>query len=138
MAHERIVLLADGDRELTADLAFRLTEAGYAVMITRTGGEALRLLQSTPVDVIVAAADLPGLTGLQLLETAQRAGLEQPFIVLAGGAQHAARLGALQLGCYDVLDKPLDATAFMRAVGAAMDLSVTQQAMRHHVAPTAA
>jgi len=79
------VLLVDGVMTLREQEREVLERAGYAVRTAGDGPGALDTLRCSPVDVVVADAEMPGMSGIELTRAIRRApGLEHvPVIVIA-------------------------------------------------------
>jgi len=60
--------------------------ASYTVHCATSGSEALNTLVDTPIDVIVSAQDLPGMSGLEALREAKKRSPDTIGILLAGDA----------------------------------------------------
>ena len=59
------ILIVDDDREIAEAIAFYLRNEGYEPMIAPDGIEALNLIRSTPVSLIIMDVMMPGLDGIQ-------------------------------------------------------------------------
>ena len=59
------VLLAEDDRALRRFLEVVLGRAGYRVISASNGLEAMKLVMSTPIDVVVTDAMMPNLSGYE-------------------------------------------------------------------------
>jgi two-component system cell cycle response regulator len=59
------VLLAEDDRALRRFLEVVLGRAGYKVISASNGLEAMKLVMSTPIDVVVTDAMMPNLSGYE-------------------------------------------------------------------------
>jgi len=57
------VLLAEDDRALRRFLEVTLARAGYKVILASDGLEAMKLVLSTPIDVVITDAIMPNLSG---------------------------------------------------------------------------
>jgi len=62
------ILIVDDEPELRENIALARTTAGYQVLTTGDGAEALNLLQVQPVELILADAAMPNVNGYQLYE----------------------------------------------------------------------
>jgi two-component system, OmpR family, response regulator len=75
------VLVVDDDRALRHALASLLGGAGYAVTQAADGHEALASLRREPCDVMLLDINLPGMSGLEVLERA-REFESPPFVIM--------------------------------------------------------
>jgi two-component system response regulator BaeR len=95
-----------------------LAKAGCDPRPVADGREALRRLLAEPPALAVLAADLPGLSGLQVLEELRRHS-ELPVIVVGPDCPESKRQ-AVWLGADRYLVRPLDGAQLLRAVGSVM------------------
>lgn len=73
------------------------------------GEEALRLIRSGVVDLLLLDLNMPGLTGYDVLALIQQQDLPVFTIVISGDVQPEARLRVMQSGALDFIRKPVDA-----------------------------
>nr|WP_294547508.1 PAS-domain containing protein [uncultured Rhodopila sp.] len=89
----RRVVLVDDEAMVRDTLAAGLEDAGYAVIVRKSGSEALALLRSAEaVDVLVSDLSMPGMDGLTVIKEAQRIRPGLPAVLLTGYAGHGAQL----------------------------------------------
>ena len=62
------ILLADPERASLQHLAGLLQEGGAEPVLASSGAEALAILGTRPIDVVVSELSLPDMTGLELVE----------------------------------------------------------------------
>lgn len=101
------VLIADPDLALRSAAQRALTQQGYFVVPASDGSEALNCLHNTPLDVIVAAIDLPQHDGLDILRAARDQATPLPVILLADSAKIAPAANGVRKGAFDYLVKPI-------------------------------
>ena len=107
------VLLVDDEVEFRELLAKRLAKRKLRVLTAGEAGEALRLLEANPVDVVVLDVRMPGMSGTDALrEIKQRWPLVE-VVMLTGHAQVDVALQGMQLGAFDYLLKPVDLDALL-------------------------
>jgi CheY-like chemotaxis protein/anti-sigma regulatory factor (Ser/Thr protein kinase) len=118
-AHKR-VLIVDDDRALRHALATLLQGAGYAVEQAGDGGEALTHLRRDGTDVMLLDINLPGMSGLEVLEQA-RALAAPPFVVMmtADGTPETV-VRSVRGQAFRYVRKPFAPKAIIEIVGDAM------------------
>ena len=62
------ILVVDDEPELRHSVQIALTEAGYEAVTAKNGLEALKILQTRPIDLILTDVAMPDMNGYQLLE----------------------------------------------------------------------
>ncbi|MBI3014281.1 MAG: diguanylate cyclase [Candidatus Tectomicrobia bacterium] len=107
MAGER-VLVVDPDPGQLAQIESHLQAKGYHVTLERNGTRALHLLREHTFDLLLSELDLPGASGLQLLEEAQSLGTHSCVILMAKTPPVEVVIATLQKGAYSLLRKPLN------------------------------
>jgi CheY-like chemotaxis protein len=112
-ARELEVLVVEREALVAAAVAAKLRRRGHVVTTVATAEAALR---SSPPDVIVAAVELDGMDGLQLLETLRLAGEDVRVVLMASLPELDDCRQALRLGAAEFLIKPLDVGELVSAV----------------------
>lgn len=112
------ILIVEDDpriREIEADY---LRGAGYGVLTTSTGEEALAIARATPPSLIVLDLRLPGISGVDVARTIRRES-SVPIIMVTARVEEDDRLSGLEAGADDYLTKPFsprELVARVRAV----------------------
>ena len=104
------VLVVDDELLLRWSITETLTEHGHTVLEAESGAAALRELQSSspPVDAVVLDYHLPDTHNLSLLAQIRRIAPGTPVILMTAFGSPELVAGGLELGAYDVMDKPFD------------------------------
>ena len=110
------VLLVDDDRSMGELLQLRLGGRGIQVDWLMTGDEALALLASEAFDVVVTDLNMSGMNGLELCERIVSGFPGLPVIVITAHTSLANAVGALRVGAYDFITKPIDLDALVFAL----------------------
>ena len=100
------VLVVDDSERVRKFLASGLHAQGLAAETASDGAEALRVIDSQPIDVVVLDLMMPGMDGIQLLKVLQGRSEKPRILVLSARDQVADRVEALNLGADDYLVKP--------------------------------
>lgn len=83
-----------------------LSLAGYKTLFATDGLEALNLLRTNPVDLIVSDINMPKLDGFQLLEALRHKGDSTPFVLLTASKERPHLSTGFRLGADDFIAKP--------------------------------
>jgi CheY-like chemotaxis protein len=92
-SNKRVILCLDDD---VAGLAARkavLSYAGFDVLAASEPAEALELLKSRQVDLIISDHFLQGTTGTELAETFKKLQPTTPILILSGSIRRSDELG---------------------------------------------
>lgn len=110
---EFAVLLVDDEVDFRDLLAKRLAKRKLRVVTAGDGAEALRLLATTPVDVVVLDVRMPGMSGTDVLREIKAKWPTVEVVMLTGHAQLDVALAGMELGAFDYLLKPVDLDALL-------------------------
>jgi DNA-binding NtrC family response regulator len=103
------VLVVDDELLIRWAVAETLTQAGHTVAEAENAKETLQQLKSGPSpDVILLDFRLPDSDDLKLLETIRRLVPRTPVIMMTAFGTAAVHDGALELGAYRVVSKPIE------------------------------
>jgi signal transduction histidine kinase len=111
------VLVVDDDPLIVALLTGLLTSKNYSVIKCYSGHEALKIVQSQHVDLIICDVVMPTMSGYELLTLVRREqhGAEIPVVFMTSGALDE-RKAKYEHGVANCVPKPLDAQALLAAV----------------------
>ncbi len=102
------VLLVDDEKDFLEVLTKRLRKRKLRPVAAGSGEEAIRALQSTPIDVVVLDMRMPQMDGLQTLREIKKLNPAVEVIMLTGHASVDAAVEGIELGAFDYLIKPVD------------------------------
>lgn len=119
-ARRRRLLVVDDEPGLVAVLCETLAGLGHEVRAAADGAEALRVLGSEPVDLVISDLRMPRMDGMELLESAAGRGLDANFIFLTGYGTVENAVECMRLGAADYLLKPFRLEVLAAAVGKAL------------------
>jgi DNA-binding response OmpR family regulator len=116
-SHAPTVVIVEDDVALLQALRFMLISEGFETEACETA-EALLDLALPAVDVcLVIDERLPGLQGLEALETLRARGVDAPAIVITTNPEDALREAAVRCGA-EVVEKPLVGDALLARIRA--------------------
>jgi two-component system phosphate regulon sensor histidine kinase PhoR len=102
------ILVIDDDPEVTSALREFLEREGYAVHVAHTGAEGLRLVERTPVFLVLLDLQLPDMGGIELLRAAMRLETAPDVVVVTGQATLDSAIAAVESGAAGYIQKPCD------------------------------
>ena len=112
------LLLVDDDANVLSVLAGELTRAGYRVETAQSGSEALQKVGVAPPDLVMTAAQMATMSGLELhSRLRETASAEIPVVFLSGPAAVDERRHLAELGVAGCLSEPV----YIRDVLALLD-----------------
>lgn len=118
----RVVIVDDEAMVITSIRAFLQMETDYVVNGFTHPDEAVKHLETTPVDVIVSDYLMPKMNGIQLLAKAKQFQPEAARVLLTGHAdKQSAILAINDVGLYQYLEKPWDNAQLLLVIQSAIE-----------------
>lgn len=102
------ILLVEDDPGLADSLSEGLRQMGFAVDLSRDGGEADAILSVRKFDAVVLDLGLPGLSGMEVLKRLRKRGSTLPVLILTARDAMSDKVAGLNAGADDYLLKPFD------------------------------
>ncbi|QFT74075.1 response regulator transcription factor [Ruegeria sp. THAF33] len=103
----RIVIVEDNETLANA-IAYRLRDRGHAADVLTDGDAADLYLEQEGADLIVLDINLPGRSGLEILQSLRQRGDSAPVILLTARTETSDRVSGLDMGADDYLVKPFE------------------------------
>lgn len=120
----RVLVVVDDEEVVRRMVAEVLALRGDDCLLATDGFEALRLLETHPVDVLVSDLSMPGMHGLELVRRVTALYPYTVSIVLTGSGTRADIITAIKESVSDFVEKPLsDPTVLSMAVARAGERS---------------
>ena len=105
----RIHVLVVDDEELYRRALERiLSRVGYSVITARDASEAMRVVSSQPIDLVLTDVKMPGVNGLELVRQVHEFDPDLPCIVITGYGSAESSVDALRAGAFWYLEKPFE------------------------------
>ncbi|HEY4057949.1 MAG TPA: adenylate/guanylate cyclase domain-containing protein [Kofleriaceae bacterium] len=125
---ERVILAVDDDVLIRRLLKRWLLARGYSVHIAENGDEALRILEQHPeIQLVISDNDMPGMTGLELLEEIRRRFPKMFRIMLTGTGDLRVVMRAINENeIYRFVEKPWDDEVLSSAIHLAFESLLLQ------------
>jgi len=106
---KRSILVVDDDKSVRGYLSDFLTSCGYTVECAESGDQAVaRLTGGYAPSVIVQDIVMPGINGIEVLESVKKINPTIPVIILSAAGQTKTVVEAMKMGAADFLVKPFE------------------------------
>jgi response regulator RpfG family c-di-GMP phosphodiesterase len=115
------LLIVDDDPAICKLLSETLRQAGFEVAARSDGKTALDLLDHEAFDAIISDQNMPGITGLQLLEEVRKRDAHLVFLMATGVDDIRVGVQAMKQGADDYLVKPFQFDAVVASLQRAME-----------------
>lgn len=105
---KHILVIADDEKNTREGLRWALERKDLEILLAADGEEALGLVRSEKVDVLITDLKMPRLDGLEVLEYVKRESPETQVVMLTGHGTVESAVDAMKAGAYDYLIKPIN------------------------------
>ncbi len=99
------VLIVEDETKIRSLLRGYLERAGFSVLTTGSGAEALTLVATAAPDLVLLDLGLPDVPGETVAREVRRSG-RTPILILTAKTSEEDRIGGLELGADDYVTKP--------------------------------
>ena len=102
------VLVVDDEEHYRSALERILARVGHEVLTARDSSEALAVVASEPVDLVLCDYKMPGINGLEVIRQIHELAPDLPCIVITGYSTPETSIEALRAGAHWYLAKPFE------------------------------
>ncbi|MCW7754413.1 SpoIIE family protein phosphatase [Desulfobotulus sp. H1] len=129
------ILIAEDENHTRLGLSLILRKAGYKVSLAEDGLAALAILRKTrrgemDIDLFLTDVQMPGLTGLELLEAMKREDIFIPVVAITGYGDKDMVVSLMRRGCRDYLDKPFTPDEVQTCIASILERHRSDRATR--------
>jgi phosphoserine phosphatase RsbU/P len=115
------IVVAD-DTEMVRRFVVRALERfGYTALEAEDGVQALDCIRAGRPDLVLCDLRMPNLDGLGLLKRVRQEWPDLPVVVMSGEGLLEDAIGALQLGAWDYVAKPIEPAPLAHAISKALE-----------------
>ncbi len=116
------ILAVDDEPHMRRLLEISLKQAGYQPVLASDGREALDVIKSQAIDLVVSDLHMPGMNGLELLRTLRETNEHLPFIIVTAQGEIKTAVEAMKLGAADYILRPFDLETLELAITKALSV----------------
>jgi response regulator RpfG family c-di-GMP phosphodiesterase len=124
MASEKVrgsVLAVDDDEGIIRLINEKLCAEGFSCVTCSSGEEALAALETKTFDIVITDMQMPGMSGLELIEEAQKKHSKSAYLVITGMSDIHVGIDAMKRGADDYLVKPFQLETLVSSVEKALN-----------------
>ncbi len=100
------ILVVDDNENIRVILKQMLEDGGYEAETAKGGEEALESMSLRRFDMLIADINMPGMTGIELLEKTKRAYPNMPVIFVTAYRKDKSLVRSVNIGLSDYIEKP--------------------------------
>lgn len=93
----------------------------FNVYTAERGGQAIEILNQTPIDLVTLDLRMPGLSGTKVLEKIKQRDPDIEAIIITGYGSMDTAIEGLRLGAFDYISKPFDVNHILALVRRALE-----------------
>ena len=130
------VLIADDEKNIREGLGKALELDGYKAYLAADGKEALNIINTQEIDLVIADLRMPGMPGEDLLKQVSASYPTIQVIILTGHGTIETAVEAMRNGAYDFLTKPVNLdrlSLLVKRALSARDLVLQHRALKEEV-----
>lgn len=106
MSHARHILVVDDEEEVRETLHNVLKSLDYVPHTAAGGVEALEILKTNSIDVVLSDLYMPEMDGIELLKKVRALDTKVVFLMITAHPTIETAVEAIKKGAYDYLTKP--------------------------------
>ena len=110
------ILVVDDDAGIRENIADLLSSENYEVVSAANADEAMRVLESQRIDLLLTDFQMPGRNGVELIEAARRANHRVPAILMTAYLYVFEQMDERRREGVTLLRKPFDAEEILQTV----------------------
>jgi len=114
------VLVVDDEQETCDLLEMALVRHGFKVTTSTNAQRALEQVATQDFDVVLTDLQMPEMSGLDLCERVLGTRPNMPVVVITGQGSLETAIGAIRVGAYDFITKPVDPKLLFLSVSRAI------------------
>ena len=116
------ILIVEDEAKMRRLLELNLGDDGFATVSAGDAETGLKLLREHPIDLILTDLKLPGMNGLEFLQTVKRQNAVLPVVVMTAFGSVETAVEAMKAGASDYVLKPFSLTEMRMVIHKELDV----------------
>lgn len=126
------ILFIDDDKNVLESVTEYLRHCDYHVYPYDNGIDALENFLQHAVDVVLTDIKMPGMTGIEVLNTVHGIDADTPVILTTGFAEVDIAIEAVKNGAFDFINKPYQLPSLVKAIARGIELRQSKRIERKY------
>lgn len=110
-----VILVVDDEDSLRWSLARAINDYGK-ILESRSGEEALKIIESQNIDLVITDIKMPGMSGIELVQRIRAMGKKCHVFVASSSLDPANRIALSSLGVAWMFEKPFSSSQIKKAL----------------------
>jgi len=127
---KRNVLVVDDDPDVLSMLERLLKKLEYNPLVAQNGEEAVHIIDTNKIDVVVSDLVMPEMDGMELLKRVKMRKGDIPFLMITGHPTIETAVEAIKKGAYDYLTKPFQVEEVQIKIDRALEKRGLRRSLR--------
>lgn len=123
MSKKPVILITDDEKSIRNALREILEFENYAVLEAENGEQALAMVSSEHIDLVMLDIKMKGMDGMEVLPKIKELKKELPVIMISGHGTIKIAVEATKSGAFDFLEKPPDLNRLLISIRNALNSS---------------
>ena len=115
------ILIVDDEKNYLVVLEALLSAEGYEIVTARDAKMAVSIIREADLDLLITDMKMPGMSGMELLETCKKIKPEIPVIMMTAFGTIEMAVEAMKKHAYDYIQKPFENEKLKLTVKKAME-----------------
>ncbi len=116
------ILIVEDEAKMRRLLELNLGEDGFTTFSAGDAETGLKLLRENPIDLVLTDLKLPGMNGLEFLQTIKRQNAALPVVVMTAFGSVETAVEAMKAGASDYVLKPFSLTEMRMVIHKELDV----------------
>ena len=109
------ILIVDDERNIRLTLRDILEDEGYSIVLADSAETGLKQLKNEAIDLAILDVKLPNMSGIEMFKKINSMEIGVDVLMISGHSGIETAVGAVKLGAYDFLEKPLSMNKILTA-----------------------
>ena len=115
------ILVVDDDADVRESVSSLISAQGFSVISCENAEEALAQLQESRILAVLTDINMPGISGIELLDKIRQAYPQVPVILMTAYAELDIAIEAIKTGAFDFVTKPYKTSHLIRVIKKAIE-----------------